>query len=76
MRLPANTEGKKQDCEEISKNLQAKIDGRRLHLLEGLRPPETANYGLKKRGESVKTFSDEEDRDNRDNRDNEEEQTR
>ena len=76
MRLPANTEGKKQDCEEISKNLQEKIDGNRLHLLEGLRPPETANYGLKKRGESVKTFSGEEDRDNRDNRDNEEEQTR
>ena len=76
MRLPANTEGKKQDCEEISKNLQAKIDGKNSHLSEILKkefPPKTANYGLKKRGESVKTFSDEEDRDNRDN---EEEQTR
>ena len=73
MRLPANTEGKKQDCEKISKNLRAKIGDKNSPLSEILKkefPPKTANYGLKKRGESVKTFSDEEDRGN------EEEQTR
>lgn len=76
MRLPANTEGKKQDCEKISKNSRAKTDDKNSHLSEILKkefPPKTANYGLKKRGESVKTFSDKEDRGNRDN---EEEQTR
>ena len=79
MRLPANTEGKKQDCEEISKNLQAEIDKKRSPLSEELQkkfPLEPAGYGFgfkKKKKESVKPFSNEEDRDNRDN---EEEQTR
>ena len=79
MRLPANTEGKKQDCEEISKNLQAEIDNKRSPLSEELQkkfPLEPAGYGFgfkKKKKESVKPFSNEEDRDNRDN---EEEQTR
>ena len=63
MRLPANTEGKKQDCEEISKNLQAKIDDKRSRLSEKLKEEFPIKndfvFDFDKRGkESVKTFRD------------------
>ena len=77
MRLPANTEDKKQDHKKISKNLQAKIDDKNSPLSKRLKEefPIKNDFvfdfdEMEKRKESVKTFSDEEDRDN------EEEQTR
>ena len=80
MRLPANTEDKKQDYKKISGNLQAKIDNESSPLSKRLKeefPLEPAGYGFgfkkKEKEESVKTFSDKEDRDNGDN---EEEQTK
>ena len=80
MRLPANTEDKKQDHKKISENLQAKIDDKSSPLSKRLKEefPIKNDFvfdfdEMEKRKESVKTFSDEEDRDNRDN---EEEQTR
>ena len=75
MRLPANTEDKKQDHKKISENLQAKIDDKNSPLSKRLKEefPIKNDFVFdfdEKRKESVKTFSDEEDRDN------EEEQTR
>ena len=77
MRLPANTEDKKQDHKKISENLQAKIDDKNSPLSKRLKEefPIKNDFvfdfdEMEKRKESVKTFSDEEDRDN------EEEQTR
>ena len=77
MRLPANTEDKKQDHKKISENLQAKIDDKSSPLSKRLKEefPIKNDFvfdfdEMEKRKESVKTFSDEEDRDN------EEEQTR
>ena len=77
MRLPANTEDKKQDYKKISENLQAKIDDKSSPLSKRLQEefPIKDDFvfdfdEMEKRKESVKTFSDEEDRDN------EEEQTR
>ena len=84
MRLPANTEDKKQDHKKISENLQAKIDDKSSPLSKRLKEefPIKNDFvfdfdEMEKRKESVKTFSDEEDRDNdEEDRDNEEEQTR
>ena len=77
MRLPANTEDKKQDHKKISENLQAKIDDKSSPLSKRLKEefPIKNDFvfdfdEMEKRKESVKTFSDEEDRDN------EEKQTR
>ena len=76
MRLPANTEDKKQDHKKISENLQAKIDDKNSPLSKRLKEEFPIkndfvfDFDMEKRKESVKTFSDEEDRDN------EEEQTR
>ena len=77
MRLPANTEDKKQDHKKISENLQAKIDDKSSPLSKRLKEefPIKNDFvfdfdEMEKRKESVKTFSDEEDKDN------EEKQTR
>ena len=78
MRLPANTEDKKQDHKKISENLQAKIDDKNSPLSKRLKEefPIKNDFVFdfdemeKRKKESVKTFSDEEDRDNK------EEQTR
>ena len=77
MRLPANTEDKKQDHKKISENLQAKINDKSSPLSKRLKEefPIKDDFvfdfdEMEKGKESVKTFSDEEDRDN------EEEQTR
>ena len=77
MRLPANTDDKKQDYKKISENLQAKMDDKSSPLSKKLQeefPLEPAGYGfdfdkMEKRKESVKT-------EDRDNGDNEEEQTK
>ena len=68
MRLPENTEDKKQDHKKISENLQAKIDDKSSPLSKRLKEefPIKNDFvfdfdEMEKRKESVKTFSDEEE---------------